>query len=342
MNDVTDFLYAREADGGWTVLTVPDARGAAPVKGPEIADATGIDSLRVVGDGSWLVGTATSNLAILDGKAASVDLHKVVGNVALDLDSAGGPVFPQPSPGTVGGIARTFVTLVVDDDASAIQSVGIPDDRLYCADDAPPECTFTRPDEAAIRYELEIGSQYDFLVVPGARRYRVRVLGDSTTVTPPAGPWRRVLRAAAGDVVRPFFARVNAVHRDGSRTYGNPETLEVCEPVLPTSTGPANAASADRDVPPVFTFDFEDAGRFWIEFAGTDGFDEGVIARVRVREVDQDFGTVTPTARAWRRIVDRVRGKDGTYPVPVEWRVRCIDLLGREVFSDERTLNVSE
>ena len=341
-NDVTDFLYAREADGGWTVLTVPDARGAAPVKAVEIADATGIDSLRVVGDGSWLVGTATSNLAILDGKAASVDLHKVVATIPLDLDAAGGAVFPQPSPTNVGGNPRSFVTLVVDDDASSIQSVGIPDVRLYCADDAPPEFTFTRPDEAAIRYELEIGSQYDFLAVPGARRYRVRVLGDDTTVTPPAGPWRRVLRAAAGDVERPFFARVNAVHRDGSRTFGNPETLYVCEPVPPTATGPANAASADRDAPPPFTFDYEDSGRFWIEFAGTDGFDEGVVARVRVRLVVGGSGAVTPSPRAWRRIVDRVRGKDGTYPVPVEWRVRCIDLLGREVVSDERTLNVSE
>jgi hypothetical protein len=342
-NDVTKFFYARENDGGWTVYTVPAGRGAAPADPKVIADATGIDSLRVVGDGSWLVGTGTSSLAILDGKAASVDVHKVVGTIALDLDSAGGPVFPQPSPGTVGGNARSFVTLVANASSPAIVSVGTPDNRLYCAEDDPPTITFTRPvGEGARWYELEIGSQYDFLAVPGARRYRVRAHGDSTTVTPPAGPWRRILRAAAGDVERPFFARVNVMLDDGTRIFGTAETLYVCKPDPATPTAPANAASADRDVPPEFTFDVGDAGRYWIEFAHSGGFDEGVIARVRVRGDLSVAGAATPTAGAWRRIVDRIRGKSGTYPLSVEWRVRCIDLLGREVLSAERTLNVSE
>ena len=47
------------------------------------------------------------------------------------------------------------------------------------------------------------------------------------------------------------------------------------------------------------------------------------------------------TPAAWRRIVGRALGKDGTYPVAVEWRVRCIDPLSREVFSGERTVIVT-
>lgn len=343
-NDATGFFYAREADGGWTVLTVPDTTtgGAAPEIVTTVADATGLASLRVYGDGTELAATGTSVLAIIEGNGSAKVPHAVKATVPLPLDPNGGSLFPQPGLGC--GNARTFAETQGSGGSGNGPVIELPlPGSEYCSGDAPAEFEFSGGGVAR-SYELELGTQPDFIVGPGARRVRIRVSGTSDVVIPSAGDWRQLLRAAAGDVVRPFYARVNSFDRGGGFTFGDTTSFKVCPPEPCEAVEPEDLDSADPDSAPEFTFTGDGHVRAWIEFAGEGGFEDGIIGRHRVREdVGEGEVTTRPSDRLWRRVVKKARKKAGTSgDVNVTWRVRCRDDFRRKVYSDEMTLDVTD
>ncbi|MCK6479254.1 MAG: IPT/TIG domain-containing protein [Planctomycetes bacterium] len=334
-NDVSGLFYARRDTGGWTVLSAGTARGAAPVVVAQREDATGVNSLRVVGDGKEMAGTAASSLAILDAVAASATSHQVVATVPLPLDPDGGPLFPQPA--ALGAPARTFVT--VAGPGSGPRVVLPLAGTLFCAGEDPPVFEVSEEAESGASLELEIGSEPDFLLVPGTARIRVKVPAGEATAAPPASGWRRVLRAAAGPYANPFWARVNVVLPGGGRVNGPATVLGVCPPEEPDPTAPAEGAGATAGAPPVFSFEpGEEGASHWIELAGPGGFGAEPLGRFRAK----DPAAAAPSRALWRRAVRRAAGPDGEYPATVLWRVVARDLLRREVASGERSLAVSK
>ena len=357
-NDAKGFFYAREADGGWTVFKVASVNGSAPELVKSVADTTGIDSLRVVGDGSFLVGTAISNLVLVDGDDASPTRHEVVFTLPLPLDPRRGPSYPQPGN---GGGSRTFVVQPEDDPGPVIAT---PDpNTVYDPQTAVPE--FTAQDDDAPRSlfdhdrdpetepvltdrnlrELELGTQPDFLALPGARRVRIPMGRGVLEATPSTAAWRRILQGAAGRLQRPFYARVNRFDFDGSRVYGAVVKLFVAAPVNPVADSPEADTDVTADDPPEFEFSPAGPGRYWIEFASHAGFETGFLGRFRVAADPADpTVTFSPTAGAWRRIAVRAI-RAATLPEPdvsprVLWRVRHRDGFRRIVFSDEISLNL--
>jgi hypothetical protein len=329
-DDVTGFFYAREADGGWTVFSVGSQRGEEPVEVLKVADATGVDSLRVVGNGAFLAGTATSSLAVIDANSGGGTVHTVVDTVPLDLDPAGGPLFPQP--GANGGAARTFVTVAGPGSGPGIV-LPLPGSE-FCADDAPPEFEVP-PGTGGVRYEIELGTQYDFLPVRGSLRTRFRVPEGAVTATPGRLQWRRILRGAAGPVARPFYARVVAISRTGFRTEGTTASYRVCAPTEPVLAAPADAASVTVATPPTFTFDPGQEGTAWIVL-GPDDPDARprLFARVRVRYDGTGPVSADLPDRVWERVVRRAKkAAGGTLPAPVQWNVEIRDGLRRRVAS---------
>jgi YVTN family beta-propeller protein len=342
-NDVSGFFYARKFSGGWAVLTVAPTLGAAPVKVTDVADATGVDSLRVAWDGSLLIGTSPSALAILDGRKTSPTVHTVVDTVPLPLDPAGGPSFPQPAAG--GAPARTFVAGPSGEATVVLPASG----DGFCADDPPPffEALFPADADPGVRFEVEIGTQYDLADLPGAVEVHVPFQGDSNRVRVPRRGWTRILRAAAGVMERPFYARIVTIHPNGDRDLGPIVNYTVCAAPVPVSVEPEDDFDGDVDDPPEFVFTPGIAGRYWIEFAGFSGFGRGVLRRFPV-----DAGTAgvdasgTAPADVWRDVVnrageqfDRERSADGLQDdLPLLWRVRGTDSLGRTLLSEVRTI----
>ena len=338
-NDVKEEFYAREADGGWTVLSVPDSTSgnAAPVVVTSVADANGVNSIRVFGDGSEMAGTAASILAIVDAATTGTTARTVVATVALPLNPTGGGVFPQPGPNC--GAARTFVEAAVGGGGpEIIVPLG---GSEFCSGEDPPTFEFDGTSEQFRRYELELGSQYDFIVGPGAKTVRQRLPADDDTVVPTTRNWLAVLRAAAGDSERPFYARVNGVRFDGSRSYGDTVALRVCAVEPCEAVAPADNTAATADASPEFSFLSHGAAKAWIELAGPGGFEDGRLLRFRVPSAElAETTTVAVPDRSWRRVVAKARRIEGGGPTSVAWRVRCIDDLLRETLSAERILNV--
>ena len=333
LNDVSGLFYARRDTGGWTVLSASTTKGAAPVAVAQVEDATGIDSLRVVGDGTEMAGTATSSLAILDAVSASPTAHKVAATVALPLDPAGGALFPQP--GAACPPARTFVTVAPPG----------PGPRLPHPHPAPGVCVAEEPPEFEVVpgtggedlvLELELGSEPDFLKVPGSVRLRVRVDAETLRAVPPRGIWRRVLRASAGAFSNPFWARVNEVLSDGTRVYGKTVELAVCPPEPPVRISPTTPVDADPEAPPELVFAAAGPGRYWIELYGPVG---GYLGRFRVAVEDEEEVAVTVPRTVWRRAarkaVQEAHSQVGQVFIPetVSWKVVFRDLLGREIDS---------
>ncbi|HEU4395138.1 MAG TPA: IPT/TIG domain-containing protein [Planctomycetota bacterium] len=364
-NDAKGFFYARENDGGWTVFEVPASSGAAPVAKISIADPTEVDSLRVVGDGSFLVGTSISSLAIVDGDDASATRHEIVGTVALPLDPRRGPSFPQP--GGVGG-PRTFVTVAGAASGPRIV-LPLPGDD-FDPDEAPPEFQVDDPN-APLRLEdhdgdpltpevptdrdpreLELGTQRDFLAIPGARRVRIPMARGQLNITPPRAAWMRVLRGAAEDVARPVYARVNRISVTGLRTYGEVVRLFVAAPATPSQDLPAPDAMVTPISPPSFRFTTSGSGSYAIEFASHAGFDAGRIGRVGAGRIVDDPAdpagiavTRVPSARAWARIAKRAANRASAanppvFPPKILWRVRFVDRFRRVSYSPERSLTL--
>ena len=125
-------------------------------------------------------------------------------------------------------------------------------------------------------------------------------------------------------------------------------TLRATDAMCPHKAGPLADGQIDDAVVvcPLhqYSFSFDTGGgeRFWIEFAGPDGFDAGRLGRVRARgPFPGSTGTVDVTSGRWRRIVDRARRESGGFPAVVTWRVRCRDALLRETVSDPRTITVN-
>jgi hypothetical protein len=325
-NDASGFFYAREADGGWTVFTVGDQRGTAPAEVARIPEGTGVNSLRVVGDGTFLVGTTTSTLAVVDGKAGSPTVHTVVDPVALDLDPAGGPSFPQP--GANGGAARTFVTAAGPGGGPALV-LPLPGTE-FCAGDAPPE--FEIPADAGARVEIELGTQYDFLPVPGSIRMRFRVPDGETTASPALRQWKRILRRSAGGVTRPFYARI-VVLSGGRRLPGPESSFRVCAPTPPVLAAPADLASIPSGTPPTFDFDPAQAGTAWIVLTAPSTDDRPYrFGRVKVRADGGGPLSVPLGTAEWNRVVERARkAAGGTLPAPATWTVEVRDVLRRRV-----------
>jgi hypothetical protein len=331
-NDVSGFLYAREADGGWTVLSVPAGRGSAPVEAKKVDDATGLGSLRVIMGGSALVAAGASKLALIDGTAAGATAHTVIATVDLPLNPLGGPSFPQPA---ATWAARTYVT---PPSATGPRLVFPLAGTVFCDAASPPDLEVAGSAGSG-HLEVELGTQYDFLRAPGAPRGRFRVPAGATTVRPPAALWRKVLRAAAGSVERPFYARVNAVSRTGFRTWGDTASFRVCAPVPPTLSAPADGGAATMGAPPALSFDPLRPGRVRIEFAGPGGFADGVNAAFRVRAAAGGTATETVPAGTWGNAAERARRQNGdVLPVDVFWRVLVRDGLGRWVPSATRRL----
>ena len=361
-NDAKGFFYAREVDGGWTVFEVPEASGAAPVVKIAIADATDVDSLRVVGDGSFLVGTSISSLAIVDGSDTSATRHEVVGTVALPLDPRQGPSFPQP--GGVG-VPRTFVTVAgvaagprivlplagddfdPDEDPPEFQ-VDDPNAPMTLEDHDGDPLTPLVPTDRDPR-ELELGTQRDFLTIPGARRVRIPMARGEFAITPPRAAWMRVLRGAAEDVARPVYARVNRISFSGFRTYGEVVRLFVAAPGTPSQDLPQPDAVVTALSPPTFEFTTDGTGSYAIEFASHAGFEAGVIGRVGAGRIVDDSGGVdvarTPSAGAWARIAQRAANRASSanppvFPPKILWRVRFVDGFRRVSYSPERALTL--
>jgi hypothetical protein len=345
-NDVTKRFYAREADGGWTVFSVPSDRGAAPVQVTQVPEATGVDSLRVVGDGTFLVGTAASTLAVVDGGDSGTTAHSVVESVALPLDPAGGPSFPQPGPG--GAPARTFVTLPGVGAGPRITDPSL--DLQFGPASAVPLFEFEDPavppapaaDDAV--HELEIATQPDFLALPGAPRLRARIAKGVRSVRPARSAWLRVLRAASGGLDRPFYARVNRLLPSGTRVFGVRLDLLVLAPEPPDLLDPFDGDEHLPDDPPTFEFTAPGAGRYWVEFAGDDGFAAEFLGRVAagVGPDADGIGFPVPPDR-WRRLAEAAirRAPDATVPATILCRVRHRDRFGRSAFSDAISLEVA-
>ncbi len=318
-NDKTGFFYAREADGGWTVLSVGEQRGSPPVEVLKVAEATGLNSLRVVGDGTLLAATGTSTFALVDGKAGSASIHTPVAFVPLPLDPAGGPSFPQP--GTNGGAARTFVTVA---GPSSGPRIILPlAGSEFCADDPPPEFEIAGTSGTDRRFEIELGTQYDFLPVPGSLRLRFRVPVQGTKATPSTATWRRVLRSAAGSVVRPFYARVVAVTSAGQRLPGASSSLRVCAPIVPVLVSPAASAGLSAAIPPSFVFDPGQTGTAWLVFTSPSEDDRPhEWGRVKIPVAATGPVNFTVPARAWNDIAAAARkSAGGSYPAPGLWTV---------------------
>jgi len=328
-DDASEFFYAREADGGWTVFSVDAQRGSAPVEVVKVPDATGLDSLRVVGDGTLLAATGTSTLGLVDGKKTSPTVHTVIGSVPLPLDPAGGPTFPQP--GANGGAARTFVATA---GPSAGPRIVIPlAGSEFCADDAPPEFEIAGTAGADRRFEIEFGTQYDFLPVPGSLRLRFRVPIQGTKATPSAATWRRILRGAAGSLARPFYARVVAVTSFGQRLPGLASSFRVCAPTVPVLVTPAANAALSAATPPSFVFDPGQEGTAWLVFTSpTEDERPHLWGRVRIPVTAPGPVNFTVPARAWREIAAAARrSAGGSFPAPGLWSVEVRDALGRVV-----------
>jgi hypothetical protein len=338
-NDVSGFFYAREADGGWTVFSVPEQRGEAPVEVVKVPEATGVDSLRVVGNGDFLVGTGPSNLAVIDGKAGSATVHTVTGNVALPLDPLGGPVFPQPV--ATGFPSRTFVD--VPGPATGPTVVLPLAGSLFGPSDDPPEFEIANTAGSGLGFEIELGSQYDFLPVPGSVRARVRIPAGETKVTPDRRTWLRILRRAAGGVERPFYARVNTILTGGTRLHGETTSFRVAAPVTPVLAAPAGGASASAATPPTFVFTPGQEGIAILEFVAEDSDARPQFLGSHRVEVDGSGpANVTLSDGAWRSITRAARrGSGGTLPADALWRVVVRDLLGRRIPSLQRAITIT-
>jgi hypothetical protein len=338
-NDESGFFYAREQDGGWTVFTVPGQVGEAPAEVVRVPEATGVDSLRVVGNGDFLVGTGPSNLAVVDGKIGSATIHTVTGNVALPLNPLGGPVYPQP--GTAGAPPRIYVDVAGGSTGSII--VEPIAGTVFDAQDGPPEFEIGNTGAGVTAYEIELGSQYDFLPVPGSVRARVRVPTGEIKVTPDRRAWLRVLRASAGLVERPFYARVNRILVGGVRLRGETTSFRIAAPVTPILAAPADGASASAANPPVFQFSSGQPGIAILEFRAEDpDAQPQFLGSYRVPVTGGGPQSVTPSDAAWRAITRAARrGSDGTLPADAVWRVVVRDSLGRRVPSAERDITIT-
>jgi len=304
-NDVTGLFYAREADGGWTVLSVAPTAGAAPVVAATVVDAVGYSSFRVVRDGTELVATAASELGVLDGLTTTTTKHQVVATIPLPVRPNGGPAFPQPAIGSAS--PRTFSTAPGGGGPVVLLPLA---GSEFAGTDAPPTFEFDPAAAGAVSYfELELGSQPDFILGPGAVRVRQHVPSGDTEATPTAEAWSRVLRAAGGTVARPFFARVNAVLRGGERAYGDPVRLTLLGAVPPVAVSPADASPASATTPPTFVFDRAGNVRTWLELAGPGGFDGDRLDRIRLDPAPGgDPISFTPSARRWQAAVRRAGG----------------------------------
>ena len=327
--DVSDFYYAREADGGWTVFSVDAQRGSAPVEVVKVPDPNALNSLRVIGDGTALAGTGTSLLGFVDAKLGSATIHQPAGTLPLPLDPAGGALFPQP--GANGGPARTFVTVAGPSSGPRIV-LPLPGTE-FCADDAPPEFEISGTGGSDRRFEIQLGNQYDFLGVPGSVRVRFRVPAQATKATPSAAIWRKALRSAAGSVARPFYARVISITSDGQRLPGVAASFRVCAPIVPVLVSPAANAALDRDTPPSFIFDPGQLGTAWIVFRSPDEDDRPHDwGRVKVPVAAPGPVNFTVPAKAWRSITDAARrSAGGDFPAPGTWTVEVRDALDRIV-----------
>ncbi|MHC4820922.1 MAG: hypothetical protein ACYTDX_04280, partial [Planctomycetota bacterium] len=213
----------------------------------------------------------------------------------------------------------------------------------YCSGDLPAEFEFTGG--GVVRaFELELGTQPDFILGAGAKRVRMRFSGSADAVTPSANAWRKLLRAASGSVVRPFYVRINSFDAGGGFTFGDTSTFFVCPPEPCEAVDPEDGDSADPTSAPEFTFTADGHVKAWIEFAGEDGFEDGIIGRHRVREdVGDGEVTTTPSDKLWKKVVKKARKRaDTSGDVDVTWRVRCRDDFRRTVYSEESILKVTD
>lgn len=339
-NDVTGLYYAREADGGWTVFDVEDTTtgGAAPAQVRTVDDTLGYSSFRVVMDGKRMAATGTSALALVDADTASPTVHTVVKTVPLPLDPRGGGLFPQPGPSGCGP-ARTFVT--PKGDAVGPRIVLPLAASLFCSEDEPAQFEFENGG-IADAFELELGSQPDFLTGPGNARTVEKVAGDTIRITPRSGRWRKVLHAAAGSVERPLYARINAVRGGRFRTYGEVVSFQICPPETCELLFPEDGELLGVDENPEFEFTAHGT-RAWIEFAGAGGFESGRILRTRIRgdlPVDDDAVFMLPEGK-WRKLVRKAQRIDDGAVVDVHWRIVCEDSLRRRTTSEEFRFSLS-
>ncbi len=336
-NDVSKLYYARESDGGWTVLRVGGSGTLPPEQVLTVPDATGLDSLRVIGDGKTMVATGRSVLAFIQADPAAPGPHLVRTTLALPLDPFAGASFPQPGVAGEVGPARLFVPKPTE---STGPKIGNHDDgEVVAAGDPPPVLELVGQSGAARRIEIEMGTQEDFIVGTGNRRVVQRVPAPgsgSPPLQPTAARWRRVLRSAARLPSRRVHVRVNEIQFGSFREYGEPvwflaEEAEPCEALDPEAGSTVDAAA-----PPVFTVGAAEGSRVWIEIAGPGGFEDGRILRARLEGTVVD-GEIegSPSPSAWRRAVAKARRLDEGNETPtVFWRARTLDPLGREVFSD--------
>jgi hypothetical protein len=339
-NDVSGFYYAREADGGWSVFEVEETTtgGAAPILRRTVVDDTGLNSLRVVLNGKRMAATGTSTLALIEADPGQAAVHTVISTIALPLNPAGGSLYPQPGP-VACGPARTFVTPV----ATGVRPrIVLPlAATLFCAADEPPVFEFAGGGVADY-FELELGSQPDFLTGPGNARVVERLPFGGTGGAPSLNRWRKALRASAGSVERPLYARINSVRAGGFRSYGDTTSFLVCPPEPCEAVSPEDSDPADADTPPEFVFDTVHHDRAWIEFAGPAGFEGRILARVQVTGdlPMEDEVSFTPPGKKWKSIVKKARKIGGGGVTEIHWRVVCEDALARRTFTEERALLV--
>jgi hypothetical protein len=375
-NDASGFLYARNADGsGWTVFqastssTAPSDTcpgGAVPVDPAAtalepvlaVSDATGADSLRVVGDGSSLVGTTSSSgLVVIEGRKTLPSVHTVVGPpIPLALEPLGGPVFPQP--GANCGAARTFPQS--SGTGSLVRITGPtgfdPADPTFppAALADPKPFTGAFPEGTGTSYFLELGTQFDFLPVPGSLRMRVRYSPDNGgEFKPSPAQWRRLLMAVSsiGLKERPFYARLVSKGPRSGRSVSPTACYHVRAgaPPVDLAANPSSVLSGDQ--PPVFEFDAGDSAEtadYFVEVATVKGPSGGTVASVGEYaatpvvpdDADPDYSADVPAA-LWKQAFDAAVLDAGLNPAYVQLTVRHVDGFGRVVRSDPLKVQVT-
>jgi hypothetical protein len=349
-------FYAVEAGGGWSVFNVP----ATPEKAPPVLvgryeTGSPLRSLRVAGDGSFVLGTGAFSLGIIDSKAGSPTVHTLLDTMALDLDPAGGPLFLQP--GTGG--ARTFVPapggaadfrvvgptgVEVDEEdleAGTVFDVADVEDGAEFETEVPPNYFFG----GAGRFELEIGNQRDFLRTPGALTLRFPIAPGQTTVAVGAKPWRRLLRAASwgGYGVRPLYARVVAVFPGGFREGGEVVKYWIGAAPVAENLLPVDGSSVAAGAPPTFSFDasLETPFSWAVEIAPAGRFGSRAAIRVEGSGDGSDTVEAEPEAAAWATLLRRACGNVNDGNADLEWRVRLADALGRRTTSGVHALEIT-
>ncbi len=377
-NDATGLYYAGvdDADGGWVVFRGASTSLASTCPGgttpPELAipkldfvttidDGMKSDSLRVVGTGSSLVGTtADSNLAVLVDDPAQPLVHGIqVLPVPLSLNADRGPVFPQPDsffatrsefplPAVSGSLLRiTEPAGLVPFGPEWLDCSTIP------GTPCPPTFKGAYPDGSGTGYVLLLGTQFDFLAVPGSLRFRVRYSSADGGFRPSPAQWRRLLRSAASlsTEERPFYARLVSRGTGAFRPVSPTVCYHVQAGAVPTKLKASPISFAPNAPPPAISFTVGDPAEtadYFIDVATVTGSAKDAVPPVKPIPVVFDAATYADPdysasldADLWRRVFDAAIQRSGTAgTATVEFTVRHVDSFGRVLRSDPFTVAV--